>query len=241
VTATTVGLESAAWRALGTVLDPELDQPITDLGFVATLEITGGEIRVDLRLPTYFCAPNFAYLMVADAHHALAALPEALPVRVRLLDHFASADINAGVAAAHGFANAFPGLANDELDDLRNTFLRKAHSAYQEQLASRLLRSGLTHHDLVQIRLRDLDDSPELTLLRQRRSQLGLPAGPDAPMLVDDDGHPLDEATLPLRLRLARTTRISIQTNASWCQGLLGTRYGSSDSLHSPEPDERIH
>ena len=31
--------------------------------------------RVELRLPTYWCAPNFAYLMVADARAALEALP----------------------------------------------------------------------------------------------------------------------------------------------------------------------
>ncbi len=28
-----------------------------------------------LRLPTYFCAPNFAFLMVADAYDAVSAVP----------------------------------------------------------------------------------------------------------------------------------------------------------------------
>ena len=66
-----------AWEALGTVIDPELDQPVTELGFVAALRVrplgsTGSyEVHVVLRLPTYFCAPNFAYLMVADAREAV--------------------------------------------------------------------------------------------------------------------------------------------------------------------------
>ena len=35
----------AVWAALGTVMDPELDEPITDLGFVADhrLTVTGAD------------------------------------------------------------------------------------------------------------------------------------------------------------------------------------------------------
>ncbi|QUH04798.1 iron-sulfur cluster assembly protein [Saccharopolyspora erythraea] len=217
------GLEAAAWRALGEVLDPELDQPVTDLGFVAACEVVDGEVRVELRLPTYFCAPNFAYLMVADAREALAAVAPG-PVRVRLLDHFASEEINAGVAVGDGFDAAFPGLAAGELDDLRATFLRKAHAAYQQQIAARLLKAGRTHAELVRLRLGELAE--DTTRLRRRRRQLGLPSDDSAPLLVDDQGGPVDAESLPLRLRFARTTQVSIEGNAGWCRGLLGTRYG---------------
>ncbi len=63
--------------ALDTVRDPELDEPITSLGFVAVVHRLPpvARRRSRLRLPTYFCAPNFAYLMVADAYDAVAALP----------------------------------------------------------------------------------------------------------------------------------------------------------------------
>jgi len=58
--------------ALGTVRDPELDEPITALGFVSACSLAAdGTAEVRLRLPTYFCAPNFAYLMVADAYDAV--------------------------------------------------------------------------------------------------------------------------------------------------------------------------
>ncbi|RCW39639.1 uncharacterized protein DUF59 [Halopolyspora algeriensis] len=233
MTTTAVGPESAVWRALGTVLDPELDEPITDLDFVASLEVRDHEVFVDLRLPTYFCAPNFAYLMVADAHDVLTGLPGITRVRVRLLDHFAADEINAGVAAGDGFDASFPGLATGELDELRRTFLRKAHIAYQEKLASRLLRSGCTQEELVRVRLRDLEDSRELAKLRRRREQLGLPSQDDAPLLLDDRGEPVEVDTLPVRLRFARTTRVSIEANAGWCRGLLSTRYGGEDrDLH---------
>src|SRR5689334_19966409 len=62
--------------ALETVRDPELDEPITSLGFVVSCAVSAaGDAQVRLRLPTYFCAPNFAYLMVADAYDAVSALP----------------------------------------------------------------------------------------------------------------------------------------------------------------------
>lgn len=222
-----VGTESAVWRALSAVLDPELDEPVTELGFVAALSVDGDEVALDLRLPTYFCAPNFAYLMVADSHDALAALPGVNRVRVRLLDHFAADEINAGVAAGDGFDTAFDGLAEGELERLRHTFLAKAHAVCQEQLAGTLLRAGYTHEQLVELRLGDLPDGHDPSRLRRRRAHLGLPTGPEALLLVDDRGEPMDLDTLPVRLRWARTTRVSMEANAGWCRGLLTTRYGA--------------
>src|ERR1700691_3251825 len=60
--------------ALETVRDPELDEPVTSLGFVSSCTVSAdGDAQVRLRLPTYFCAPNFAFLMVADAYDAVSA------------------------------------------------------------------------------------------------------------------------------------------------------------------------
>ena len=71
--------------ALETVRDPELDEPITSLGFVASCAVSAaGDAQVRLRLPTYFCAPNFAYLMVADAYDVVSALPGVRRVEVVL-------------------------------------------------------------------------------------------------------------------------------------------------------------
>ena len=64
-----------ARTALDAVIDPELDEPITDLGFVTEAVVVEGVAAVRLRLPTYFCAANFAYLMVADAHDAVGRAP----------------------------------------------------------------------------------------------------------------------------------------------------------------------
>ena len=50
--------------ALGTVYDPELDEPITSLEFVSSCDVSAaGDVAIRLRLPTPQCAPNFAYLL----------------------------------------------------------------------------------------------------------------------------------------------------------------------------------
>ena len=93
--------------ALETVRDPELDEPITSLGFVAACTVSAdGDAEVRLRLPTYFCAPNFAYLMVADAYDAVSALSGVRKTGIVLEDHFASDVINGGVAAQSGTRNS---------------------------------------------------------------------------------------------------------------------------------------
>jgi len=62
--------------ALAGVYDPELDEPITTLRFVSACEVgADGDVAVVLRLPTPQCAPNFAFLMAADARNAVRRLP----------------------------------------------------------------------------------------------------------------------------------------------------------------------
>src|SRR5580704_15470644 len=135
---------AAVLAALETVRDPELDEPVTSLGFVASCTVSpDGDAQVRLRLPTYFCAPNFAFLMVADAYDAVAALPGVRHAEVVLDEHFASDAINGGVAAHAGFAQSFDGEAVGELHELRAAFLRKAVLAGTDQVCRDLRASGI--------------------------------------------------------------------------------------------------
>ena len=97
-----------AYAALAAVMDPELDEPITDLGFVRSLVVTPSlNVKVHLRLPTSFCSPNFAYLMASDAKDVLTKLDWTRRVVVELDDHHDSAIINAGLAADAGYQGTF--------------------------------------------------------------------------------------------------------------------------------------
>jgi metal-sulfur cluster biosynthetic enzyme len=219
-----------ALAALETVRDPELDEPITSLGFVTSCTVSAeGRAAVRLRLPTYFCAPNFAFLMVADAYDAVSAVAGVRSTEVVLEDHFASAAINGGVAAHAGFVHSFDGEAVAELHELRADFLRKAIMAGTDQVGRPLLAAGADPAGLLELTLGDLPPSVPLQRLRQRRAELGLSAGDDAPLMVDPaTGARVSPDALPLHLQRARVTRVSIESNGSICRGMLRHRYQTS-------------
>jgi metal-sulfur cluster biosynthetic enzyme len=241
VTALLTDLPGAVRAALGTVVDPELDEPITDLGFVRSVSVDGSRVEVHLRLPTSFCAPNFAWLMVSDAHDAVAAVPGVGRVVVELDDHHDSELINRGLAAGAGYRGTFGHEAEESLDELRTTFLRKAHTAAMERAVTALLRSDRSWdersaRDLV---LGDLPaGEPTTEALLRRRATLGLPLDPAAPVLVDADGTRPSAEAAALYLRKARSVRISVDGNAHFCRGLLRTRYPGSGDEQVPRPDE---
>ncbi len=176
----------AVLGALSGVRDPELDEPVTDLGFVSDLRISDAAVSVRLRLPTYFCAPNFAYLMVADAREAVLAVPGVRRASVVLEDHYASDELNDNAA----FDDAFPGeTEGPNLDELRTTFRRKSFVSRQEQLVP-----GTHRRRTLRARAgRDAARRRPAIRGRSRRTSTAGPSSastsrPDAPLVVDPDG-----------------------------------------------------
>ncbi|WP_432564821.1 iron-sulfur cluster assembly protein [Kineococcus sp. SYSU DK003] len=239
MTTTTLDLRQECLDALSAVLDPELDEPITDLGFVRSLDVEGSTVTVHLRLPTSFCSPNFAYLMASDSKDALAELPGVSQVVVELDDHHDSDLINAGLAADAGYKGTFKHEAEQDLDELRLTFRRKAHTAAMERALTTLLRAdaSLREEEVGEVTLADLRDERTTTALLRRRVALGISTEPGATVLVDDHGRAYPREEVPMRLRRARSTRISIDGNAHFCRGLLRTRYPGSEQDQTVRPE----
>jgi metal-sulfur cluster biosynthetic enzyme len=240
-------LKEAAWHALGSVLDPELDTPITELGFVSELKVdeASGHISLRLRLPTFWCAANFAYLMAHDARQVLLTLPGVRTVGVVLEDHFADCEITKGVNQGLRFDEVFPEEAIDDLEVLRRRFVEKAYLQRHEVLL-RLLTQKLPVSQVLNLNLDDLLEdeiglwvnqgkerllisSKTMGLLHNylsRRRALGLPTNPESPFALDPEGNLLSEATLEEYLKQCKTTRINITFNRALCERLLETRYG---------------
>ena len=238
--ATRIG-EAEVREALSRVRDPEIDEPITDLGFVTSVVMTGDDAHVRLRLPTAFCAPNFAYLMVSDAMDAVREIPGIGKVDVVLDDNVDSERINAGVAAGLGFAGTFPDETESELEALRQVFRAKAHLASIERVVAALMRDqALDPEGLAHLRLRALPDTPVARALRNRRADLGLTADLDAYVLVDEHGERWDTGSLAVQLRFAKATRISIDGNAHFCRGMLRTRYPEAAESQIPREQDNL-
>lgn len=230
MTTAVLSAEAEILGALATVTDPELDEPITELGFVRSVLIDDAGVTVHLRLPTAFCSPNFAYLMASDALDALRALEDIGQVRVLLDDHHDSDKINAGLAADAGYLGTFGVEAEESLDELRAVFLRKAHAAAMERAVTALLRERpMDAEQVAHLLLRDLPEGKPKAALLRRRFALGLSSCPNCRVLVDDHGKAIAAEEVPMRLRFARSVRISMEGNAHFCRGLLATRYADDE------------
>ena len=219
-------------QQLAKVYDPELDQPLTELGFIGGVDIAGDKVTVRFRLPTYWCAANFAYMMSSDIRERVSELPWVKRVDVLLQDHFHDDEINEGIKNGKTFLATFPD-ATDSLDDLRETFRVKAFQARQERVLRWLIRKGLQEEAILQMRVGDLEEllkKRQVAKLVERyldiRQERKLPGDISAEAFTNPDGTPIDPGGLQLLLNKASSTRLSMEFNTAFCSGLLKTRYG---------------
>ncbi len=238
---------------LATVMDPELDESVTELGFVTAVEFAGeseSEVRIAFKLPTYWCAANFAFLMADDMRRAVLTLPWVTDVQVQLHEHMYAEAINQGVATGAGFQAAFGEAAQGGLEDLRQTFLVKAFQRRQEALLQHLLDLGHSAADLVALDLAalqalDLDAEGETLLERYlaRRDVVG--AGERA--FVDSAGQAIAATDLRSHLHGLRRVGVNAEFNGALCRGLLSVR-DAADGLQpihivrrQPQAPEVLH
>ena len=214
--------------ALAEVYDPELDEPITRLGFVSWCEVSPeGDVDVALRLPTPQCAPNFAFLMAADARAAVRRLPLVRRVTIRLEDHYTGDEINAAIGRGEGFTGAFPGeTADDALGGLRELFQRKALTARQAAVCEAMLAGGAEVGEFAEAVVADLPETGEARRCLELREQLGIESGADAPAFVLPSGEPVESGQMQRWLRMARLVRTSLEANGGICRSLLQVRHG---------------
>lgn len=230
--ADTAARRAAVMAALDTVLDPELDEPVTTMGFIEALSLEGRAAEIVFRLPTFWCSANFAFLMASDMRCAVERLTFVDVATVRLVDHFASGRINRGVAAGLGFAAVFSGEAETDLDEIRRTFRERAFLGRQEKLL-RLLASlwgieaalattmadlhALDGHDDVEVR------GLALRYLAMRRHE-GVSAAPGAPAFIALDGTAVTVSGYPTHLKALRSVRGAAEANAEMCRLYLEAR-----------------
>ena len=219
-------------QQLAKVYDPELDQPLTELGFIGGVDIAGDKVTVRFRLPTYWCAANFAYMMSSDIRERVSELPWVKRVDVLLQDHFHDEEINEGIKHGKTFLATFPD-ATESLDDLRETFRVKAFQARQERVLRWLIRKGLQEEAILKMQVGDLNQllkKRQVAKLVERylniRQERKLPDDISAEAFTHPDGTPIDPGGLELLLHRASSTRLSMEFNTTFCSGLLKTRYG---------------
>jgi metal-sulfur cluster biosynthetic enzyme len=224
--------EEEVWSALDTVTDPEIDESVVSLDFVTEVTIdSSNRVAIDFRLPTYWCAPNFAFLMASDMRDAVTSLGWVRDVSVKLFDHFSADLINRSVALRQDFRDAFPGETDDDLSAIRQKFLGQAFERRQELLLRYLSTRGYDGDWIASVLLSELVDLPldqEGISLRNLylfiRRKIDPNAGENALAFITQDGMPLNSQELKSYLRKIAATRRNAEFNGFICRSLLSER-----------------
>jgi metal-sulfur cluster biosynthetic enzyme len=225
--------QAEVWACLQGVTDPELDESVTELNFVTRADVDpDNRVHIKFRLPTYWCAANFSFLMADDMRRAVGALEWVEGVSVVLGEHMYADQINAGLAKGLSFQETFGTEADGSLDELRQTFLVKAFQRRQAALLNHL--AGIGGHPpetVVNLTLAELeslpgDDEGEKLVRRylERRVVVG-PVRPDALAFIDAEGAPLKAGSLSAYVSGLRRVGVNAEFNSALCRGLLSVRF----------------
>ena len=242
------GKASEVWERLDRVTDPELDESVTELKFVTYVDVdVEDRVSIGFRLPTYWCAPNFAFMMADDMRAAAADLPWVKGVRVNLGEHMYADTINTGVAAGRSFQDSFGDEADGSLDEVRRTFLLKAFQRRQEALLLHLSAVGYTPDELVGLRIAgldrlSLDDAGRKLIDRylQRRAVAG-PVTPEAHAFVTTADDPLQVEGFDTYVKGLRRVRVNAEFNGALCRGLLAVRFDTATPLSPKQEPSAVH
>ena len=241
---TSAARAAEVWERLARVTDPELDEPVTELAFVTGVEVDpGGRVAIGFRLPTYWCAANFAFMMAEDMRREVAALPWVSGIQLTLDEHMYADAVNRGMAEDLSFRDAFGEEANhDDLGEVRHTFKVKSFQRRQESLLRHLLAVGTPPGTLLALTVAELEAMPcgeeRAKLINRYLERRDVPGSvmPGALAFVDERGAPIAPDALPAYLRALRRVGINMEFNGALCRGLLAARYGEDASPCGEEP-----
>jgi metal-sulfur cluster biosynthetic enzyme len=226
------GGPAEVWECLQGVTDPELDESVVELNFITRVDVDSeNRVHIEFRLPTYWCAANFSFLMADDMRRAVIALNWVKGVSVVLGEHMYADKINEGLARGLSFQDTFGAEAEGDLDDLRRTFLIKAFQRRQVALLNHLVEAGHAPRTIVSLTLSELDglpvDDEGAKLIRrylERRAVVG-PRRADALAFMDAEGARLKADNLPTYVSSLRRVGVNAEFNSALCRGLLSVRF----------------
>ena len=241
---TTVDRKAEVWRRLQTVTDPELDEPVTELEFVTRADVDADNcVHIEFRLPTYWCAANFSFLMADDMRNAVKELPWVADISVVLGDHMYADKINAGLARGLTFQETFGAEADGDLDGLRRTFLLKSFQRRQAALLAHLIEAGHHAARLVEMTLDELIDlevdDAGARLRTRYLERRPIVADATSRAFAGVDGDPLQAETLSTYVRTLRRVDINAEFNSALCRGLLHARFDMETPL-STKTGQRV-
>lgn len=227
---------------LDEVTDPELDRSIVELEYVKSIIIDDNDVAVRFTLPTAWCSPTFAWMMVEDARNAVSSLDSVSDVSIELLDHMHAEEINHGVNKEVPFDAVFED-ADGTIDDIRKKFDHKARIARQYIAIDTLRTAGLTDQQIVNFRQSDIEsktsdgrlmiqlegvyvcvDADPLLEYLEKAEEIGIGTHQDERLFRTTDGDPIEASNLDKVQSFSRLTRANMGGQESICSSLHQSR-----------------
>ena len=242
-------LKQSVLQALSTVTDPELDEPITDLGFVKRLSVSDdGRVSLDLVTSTFWCSPNFVYMMLEEARDVVSNLAGISEVRVRLEGHHDSDRINNGINSRKSFSECYESEAKGNLVELNRMIRTRALRSRLHAMAATLSKYGVSPDQLLDLSVADVSSNGDSVVVKSPGETLSISDVEDVkrvsrylrfrdrvgsrhgPLVVWDlDGNPPKRDEFRSALEEARLARANFSLNAEMCRALLSARLGSDN------------
>jgi len=214
--------------ALAAVRDPEIDEPVDSLRFVADVRIDGAEVEIVIQPPTFWCPANFVFLIAEDMRAAVLRLGWAQDFKIRLLEHFAENEIATGINEARPFASVFPRQAGNDVEKLRRDFDGKAFLMRQRSLLLAFQKRGIHNANLLAMTLdaarEQVETEEERKLLAaylEKRQAIGLPAE-NHRLVLDLCGGPVSD--LATHMRKIKMIANNAAANGEMCRMLVDAR-----------------
>lgn len=228
-------LQQEVWDRLDCVMDPELDEPITDMGFVEDVLIDDNNtVEVVFRLPTYWCSPNFAFLMAEGIKREVEELSWVAVANVRLEDHLSADEMNAAINAGRKFSDVFSDLTEGgDLSEVREKFDMKAFQRRQETVIKALLAGGYSIASIVEMTLGEFEQiafaDSEDTRQKGRYTDLllskDIARSPQDLALPTYQGKAVSVEGFKDYQAELRSVRINMEFSGALCRGLKQSRY----------------
>jgi len=240
--------KTAVYHKLQLVVDPELDEALTDLNFIKRIDIDDQNVTITFHLPTYWCSPNFAFIMAEDIKKRVEELDWVKRAEVILIDHLESKKISEGVSKGKTFKEVF-GKSQGDLYELRQKFRLKAFYARQERLAKKLLNENVTKETIITMSIiellylsrtdKDIDQLVSRYLSIREEFDLSTESGAIA--FTDPYGKKLAIDTFKEYFLNSKRERLSMEFNSTFCQGILQTRYKDIETNRNLLIDEMMN
>jgi metal-sulfur cluster biosynthetic enzyme len=243
-------LKQSVLQALSTVTDPELDEPITDLKFVKELSVSvDGRVSLDLVTSTFWCSPNFVYMMLEEARDVVSKLAGITAVRVHLEGHHDATRINEAINSRKSFSECYGAEANGDLVELNRMIRTRALRSRLQSMAATLSKLGFSPEQLLDLSRQDVTSDGDSVVVKSPRGTFSISDFEDVrqvsrylrfrekikpregPLVVWDlDGNPPKRDEFRSALKDARLARANFSLNAEMCRALLSARLSRDPS-----------